>query len=43
MGSGDYYWGLYRDYYRDRFPHGPAKNQTVEANIGFRVEVLFIS
>ena len=21
MGYGDYYWGLYRDYYRDPFPH----------------------
>ena len=21
MDIGDYYWGLYRDYYRDSFPH----------------------
>ena len=21
MGYGDYYWGLYRDYYRDPFPN----------------------
>ena len=21
MGYGDDYWGLYRDYYRDPFPH----------------------
>ena len=21
MDYGDYYWGLYRDYYRDPFPH----------------------
>ena len=21
MGYGDYYWGLYRDYYGDPFPH----------------------
>ena len=21
MGDGDYYWVLYRDYYRDPFPH----------------------
>ena len=21
MGYADYYWGLYRDYYRDPFPH----------------------
>ena len=21
MGYGDYYWGLYWDYYRDPFPH----------------------
>ena len=21
MGYGDYYWGLYRGYYRDPFPH----------------------
>ena len=21
MHHGDYYWGLYRDYYRDPFPH----------------------
>ena len=21
MGYGDHYWGLYRDYYRDPFPH----------------------
>ena len=21
MGHGDYHWGLYRDYYRDPFPH----------------------
>ena len=21
MGYGDYYWGFYRDYYRDPFPH----------------------
>ena len=21
MNYGDYYWGLYRDYYRDPFPH----------------------
>ena len=21
MGDGDYYWGLYRDYFRDPFPH----------------------
>ena len=20
-GNGDYYWGLYRDYYKDPFPH----------------------
>ena len=21
MDHGDYHWGLYRDYYRDPFPH----------------------
>ena len=21
MGYGDYYWGLYRDYFKDPFPH----------------------
>ena len=21
MDYGDYYWGLYRDYYKDLFPH----------------------
>ena len=25
MDYGDYYWGLYRDYYRDPFPHSLLK------------------
>ena len=29
MGYGDHYRGLYRDYYRDPFPHSDStKNQT---------------
>ena len=28
MGYGGYYWGLYRDYYRDPFPHSlPSTRQ----------------
>ena len=26
MGIGDYYWGLYRGYYRDPFPHSREKS-----------------
>ena len=27
MDYGDYYWGLYRDYYRDPSPPFPTKHQ----------------
>ena len=30
MGYGDYYWVLYRDYYRDLFPHSLPGHQTQE-------------
>ena len=29
MDIGDYYWGFYRDYFRDPFPIFPTKHQTV--------------
>ena len=29
MDYGKNYWGLYRDCYRDPFPHSPTKNQAV--------------
>ena len=33
MDSGDYYWGLYRDYYRDPFTTFPTKHQGVIAHM----------
>ena len=27
MDYGDYYWGLYRDYYRDSFPHSLVRTK----------------
>ena len=27
MGEWDYYWGLYRDYYRDPFPHSLVRTR----------------
>ena len=32
MDYGDYCWGLYRDYYRDPFPH--TQHQTVLGSLG---------
>ena len=40
MDSGDYCWGLYKDYYRDLFPHSclsarqSSKGQEVKACMG---------
>ena len=34
MDIGHYYWGLYRDYYRDPFPHSlPSTRQTKELRV----------
>ena len=33
MDYGDYYWGLYRDYCRDQFPHS---RQSTRQNLGAR-------
>ena len=38
MGSGDYYWGLYRDYYRDPFPHSLLSTRL---SYGWRVHPAF--
>ena len=36
MGYGDYYWGLYRDYYRDQFPHSLlSTRQLLSTVLGF--------
>ena len=29
MGYGDYYWGLYRDYYKDPFPHSLLRTRQI--------------
>ena len=31
MDYGDYYWGLYRDYYRDPFPHSLLSTRQFES------------
>ena len=33
MGYGDYYWGLYRDYYRDPFPHSPLSTRQLRVGV----------
>ena len=35
MDYGDYYWGLYRDYYRDPCPH--SRRSTREISMSFTV------
>ena len=41
MDYGDYYWGLYRDYYRDPFPHSllsirQYSAELFQTGVGFR-------
>ena len=31
MDYGDYYWGFYRDYYRDPFPHSLQSTRQLQA------------
>ena len=33
MGYGDYHWGLYRDYYRDPFPHSLLRTRQQTLNL----------
>ena len=32
MDYGDYYWGLYRGYYRDPFPHSLLSTRQLQEN-----------
>ena len=33
MGYGGYYWGLYRDYYRDPFPHSLLSTRQISETL----------
>ena len=39
MDHGDYYWGLYRAYYKDPFPHSLlSTRQMACVTVGFRIK-----
>ena len=40
MGYGDCYWGLYRDHYRDPFPHSPLRTRQSFSMFLIRVDLM---